>query len=104
MYISLVAKRTVCVTQPIRHDVTILGELEAGNFKRLSKNAKDISKCLRKACNSQQGDIAYLSGNLCFSVTCFKRESCELRSIQNSGIKTAGALYRIIGKLFLGYE
>ncbi|XP_028395057.1 cadherin-related tumor suppressor-like [Dendronephthya gigantea] len=90
------AKRTVCVPQPIRHDVTILGELEAGNFKKLSKKAKDMSDCLRKACNTQQGNIAYLSGQLCFSVACFKLDSCELQPIQNSGTKTAGALYRII--------
>ena len=57
-----------------------------------------MKDCLRKACNSQQGNIAYFFQNVCFSVTCAKLHSCDLEASENSGVKTYGALYRIIGK------
>ena len=83
--------------QPIRHNVTVLGGVDAGDFRNLG-TTKDMSECLRRACDTKEGNIAYLLGKRCFSLHCNKRHSCDLETEENSGIKTAGALYRIIGE------
>ena len=94
---SFSARRTICLPQPIRQDVNVRGGMDAGNFKRLG-STKDMNECLRKACKSQAGNIAILIDNACFSVSCNNLHSCDLKPEVNSGIKTAGALYRIIGE------
>ena len=83
--------------QPIRHNVTVLDGLHAGDFRRLG-TTKDMSECLRWACDTKAGNIAFLLHKACFSVQCNKLHSCDLETEENSGIKTAGALYRTIGE------
>ena len=72
--------------------------MEAGNFVNLG-TARDINDCLNKACNTHKGNIAFLLRNTCFSVICNDMQSCELEAVDGAGTNTAGALYRIIGKM-----
>ena len=95
---SYLAKRTICLPQPIRRDITILNGVEAGNYKKLGTKVKDMKDCLRRACNSQEGNIALMVDNACYSISCYKLHECELEPQQNDEVKTAAALYRIIGK------
>jgi cysteine sulfinate desulfinase/cysteine desulfurase-like protein len=96
---SYLAKRTICLPQPIRQDVTVLGGMDAVKaFEKLGTKVKDMKDCLRRACNSQKGNIAFMSNTDCFSFSCHKLHECELEPKLNDEVKTAGALYRIIGK------
>ena len=72
--------------------------MEAGNFKKMATKVKDMKTCLHRACNSQKGNIAFLLEDTCYSVSCHKLHSCELEPADTRGTKTAGALYRVIGK------
>lgn len=78
--------------------------MDAGNFKKLGTKVKDIVECLHIACNSEEGNIAYLLDSTCFSVTCHRLHSCDLEPLENVEVKTAGALYRIIGTLKYGFR
>ena len=95
---SYLAKRTICLPQPIRRDVGILNGMDAGNYKRLGTKVKDMKDCLRRACNSQEGNIVFMVDNACYSISCYKLHECELEPALNDEVKTAAALYRIIGK------
>ncbi len=75
---SYLAKRTICLPQPIRRDVTILSGMDAGNLEKLGTNVKDMKDCLRRACNSQKGNIAFMLDNVCVSFSCHKQHECEL--------------------------
>lgn len=98
LLISFQAKRTICLRQPSQVGVSILGGMEAGNFVQLGA-ASNINDCLNMACDSQKGNIAFLLRQTCFSVHCYNIHSCELETVHRAGVNTAGAVYRIIGKL-----
>ena len=60
----------------ISYDVTLKGGLNAGNFTPTG-TVDSMETCVRKCCESQSCDVAFMLKDSCYTVGCVSEELCE---------------------------
>ena len=69
-------------------NVILNGGMGAGEVAQLPQIG-DIQLCIEKCCLSATCHVAYVIQNVCYTVTCFSRDLCRTRPIENTAINSA---------------
>ena len=78
-----ILKTSQCSADKIVQNVTILDGIKSGNFTYLGKVDK-MQECIGSACELGKGDLAFMLGNYCYSVSCVNARVCETIPAQPS--------------------
>ena len=69
-------------------NVILNGGMGAGEVAQFPQIG-DIQLCIEKCCLSTTCHVAYVIQNVCYTVTCFSRDLCRTRPIENTAINSA---------------
>lgn len=78
-----ILKTSTCSSSKIYPNVTLLGGIKSGNFTSLGKT-KNMQECIGKSCDLGQGDMAFMLGSYCYSVSCYSDRVCQTIPAQPS--------------------
>ncbi|EDO45526.1 predicted protein [Nematostella vectensis] len=78
-----ILKTSTCSSVKIHTNVTLLGGIKSGNFTALGRT-KNMQECIGKSCDLPSGDMAFMLGNDCYSVTCYSDRQCQVIPAQPS--------------------
>lgn len=78
-----ILKTSTCSASKIYPNVTLLGGIKSGNFTSLGKT-KNMQECIGKTCELGSGDLAFMLGSYCYSVTCSSGRVCQTIPAQPS--------------------
>lgn len=66
----------ICIAGNTAHNVSFEKDIAAGVFSTLY-TANSIESCVRRACNTRDGNMTLLLGKSCFMVRCYSTTSCK---------------------------
>ncbi|XP_031552204.1 adhesive plaque matrix protein 2-like isoform X2 [Actinia tenebrosa] len=69
-------KLPTCTHLDIRKDVTLRQGINAGKFTKLGV-MRDMQTCVDACCHDPSCDVAFMPGNVCYTVKCHSDKSCE---------------------------
>lgn len=78
-----ILKTSTCSASKIYPNVTLLGGIKSGNFTSLGKT-KNMQECIGKTCELGRGDLAFMLGSYCYSVSCSSGRVCQTIPAQPS--------------------
>lgn len=78
-----ILKTSSCSSSKIYPNVTLLGGIKSGNFTSLGKT-RNMQECIGKSCDLGQGDMAFMLGSYCYSVSCYSDRVCQTIPAQPS--------------------
>lgn len=78
-----ILKTSTCSASKIYPNVTLLGGIKSGNFTSLGKT-KNMQECIGKTCELGRGDLAFMLGSYCYSVSCSSDRVCQTIPAQPS--------------------
>lgn len=78
-----ILKTSTCSASKIYPNVTLLGGIKSGNFTSLGKT-KNMQECIGRSCDLGQGDMAFMLGSYCYSVSCYSDRVCQTIPAQPS--------------------
>ena len=78
-----ILKTSSCSSSKIYPNVTLLGGIKSGNFTSLGKT-KNMQECIGKSCDLGHGDMAFMLGSYCYSVSCYSDRVCQTIPAQPS--------------------
>ena len=93
-----ILKVSTCSTDKIHHNATIVGGIKAGNFTELG-NVKNMQECIGKSCDLGTGDLAFMLGDVCYSLACDNERVCETIPAQPYALHTKLAFLRWAPKI-----
>jgi len=71
-----VLRPSTCQARKIYNNATLLGGMRAGNYTPLGK-ATHLQDCIGRACDLNEGHLAIMLGQYCYSVTCYNQRICQ---------------------------
>ncbi|CAH3181775.1 unnamed protein product [Porites evermanni] len=78
-----ILKTSSCSASKIYPNVTLLGGIKSGNFTSLGKT-KNMQECIGRSCDLGRGDMAFMLGSYCYSVSCYSDRVCQTIPAQPS--------------------
>ena len=78
-----ILKTSTCSASKIYPNVTLLGGIKSGNFTSLGKT-KNMQECIGRSCDLGRGDMAFMLGSYCYSVSCYSDRVCQTIPAQPS--------------------
>ena len=78
-----ILKTSSCSASKIYPNVTLLGGIKSGNFTSLGKT-KNMQECIGRSCDLGRGDMAFMLGSYCYSVSCYSYRVCKTIPAQPS--------------------
>jgi len=78
-----ILKTSTCSASKIYPNVTLLGGIKSGNFTSLGKT-KNMQECIGRSCDLGQGDLAFMLGSYCYSISCYSDRVCQTIPAQPS--------------------
>lgn len=71
-----VLRPSTCQARKIYNNATLLGGMRAGNYTPLGK-ATHLQDCIGRACDLNEGHVALMLGQYCYSVMCHNERICQ---------------------------
>ncbi|XP_002155707.1 uncharacterized protein LOC100210596 [Hydra vulgaris] len=71
-----VLRPSTCQARKIYNNATLIGGMRAGNYTSLGK-ATHLQDCIGRACDLNEGHLAIMLGQYCYSVTCKNQRICQ---------------------------
>lgn len=71
-----VLRPSTCQARKIYNNATLLGGMRAGNYTPLGK-ATHLQDCIGRACDLNEGHLALMLGQYCYSVMCHNQRICQ---------------------------
>ena len=72
-----------CLDSPISYNVTLRNGIRSGYFEDQGR-VENMGECIRKCCDSDRCDVAFMLKERCYLVTCYTKKGCQTVQARNS--------------------
>ena len=72
-----------CLDSPISYNVTLRNGIRSGYFRDQGR-VENMGECIRKCCDSDRCDVAFMLKERCYLVTCYTKKGCQTVQARNS--------------------
>ena len=72
-----------CLNSPISYNVTLRNGIRSGYFREQGR-VENMDECIRKCCDFDACDVAFMLKERCYLVTCYTKKGCQTVQARNS--------------------
>ena len=72
-----------CLDSPISYNVTLRNGIRSGYFRDQGR-VENMGECIRRCCDSDACDVAFMLKERCYLVTCYTKKGCQTVQARNS--------------------
>ena len=74
---------SACLKSPISYNVTLRNGIRSGYFRDQGR-VENMDECIRKCCDSDTCDVAFMLKQRCYLVTCYTKKGCQTVQARHS--------------------